>query len=682
MPWAVSVFVLWILACIGATETLGHSESGQCLDWGVDSINKVKAYDGEPARIRCPLFLTYIKSSYSMAHGMGLTLVWYKTRRNEELEEPIDFHQAENRVAKEKDVLWFWPVFANDSGNYTCMLRNTTYCIKVAVPLLVIQKPADECTSNEEMVFPSELAIGESKNLSCPDTADFSKSSETSTIAWYKGCHRVTNNKNMVKEIELGKLSFLMVREYHGGEYTCIATVMRRSRSYNLTRTVIVSIAANQNQLKPPVLVQPNADQQMEVEYDKEVNLTCKVFFHYIRDSPTTVWWSIDGKNAQELAPTVKIFRSEELLKLKDKTITKTISIKAMSQSDLQRNYTCFAQNSKGLRSVRVTLIRKAPSYVIELGCALGVTLLILVTSIVVYHFWWIEIILLYRLYFGTDETIGDGKEYDVYVSYARNAEEEEFVLTTLRSVLENEYGYKVCIYDRDSLPGGNVAEGVFSFVERSRRMIIVLSPDYLAERSVSLLELKAGSACQRHGSAKIIIVEYKPARRLNRELLRLRHTASYLKWKGDRSRKTNSRFWKVLRLALPSRTLTGSRLDSCSTLSEAAAERPAAGAEPAAQAKAKAKARPRPTQRTSPDTQCRLCVRYCNNDKVAQCFRPVAGQPGWETQVCKPALKRGRADRTATRARPGPSAPPNSLALNYRYYIADVSNNNDLYVL
>lgn len=49
-----------------------------------------------------------------------------------------------------------------------------------------------------------------------------------------------------------------------------------------------------------------------------------------------------------------------------------------------------------------------------------------------------------------------DGKEYDVYVSYARNAEEEEFVLLTLRGVLENEFGYKLCIFDRDSLPGGS----------------------------------------------------------------------------------------------------------------------------------------------------------------------------------------------------------------------------------
>lgn len=59
-------------------------------------------------------------------------------------------------------------------------------------------------------------------------------------------------------------------------------------------------------------------------------------------------------------------------------------------------------------------------------------------------------------IYIGSFFLLPDGKEYDIYVSYARNAEEEEFVLLTLRGVLENEFGYKLCIFDRDSLPGGS----------------------------------------------------------------------------------------------------------------------------------------------------------------------------------------------------------------------------------
>lgn len=43
-----------------------------------------------------------------------------------------------------------------------------------------------------------------------------------------------------------------------------------------------------------------------------------------------------------------------------------------------------------------------------------------------------------------------------MYISYARNSEDESFVLSTLCCVLENDFGYSVCIFDRDSLPGGS----------------------------------------------------------------------------------------------------------------------------------------------------------------------------------------------------------------------------------
>ncbi|XP_048398307.1 interleukin-1 receptor accessory protein-like isoform X2 [Stegostoma tigrinum] len=573
MPWSLSIFAVYILTCIVATVTHRLSASGQCMDWDVDNVAEVKAYSEEPVRVSCPLFLAHSKLSYSMANDSGLTLVWYKTRENGELEELIDFDQAGNRITKKLEVLWFWPVFANDSGNYTCMLRNTTYCLKVAVPLLVIQKGHNVCNSSKEMIFPVQLALGETKILSCPDTTEFAKSSVSSTVAWYaneapseyhskdqcQGCCRVENVVDMVREIE-GKLVFSIVREYHKGEYTCITTMTQGERPYSLTRTVIVSICASQQELKAPVLILPKFDQQIKVEHGQEVNLTCRMYFHCIQNSPTNLWWTVNGQHAKDLTPAIKIFQSEELLKLKDKVITNTISIKIMTSSDLQRNYTCFGQNSKGLTSVQVTLAWKAPNYAVELGCAFGVTLLILVTSVIVYHFWWIEIILLYRLYFGADETVGDGKEFDVYMSYARNSKEEEFVLTTLQSVLENEYGYKVCIYDRDSLPGGIITDETLACIWKSRRLLVVLSPNYLVNGTQALLELKAGiERMASTGQIRVILVEFIPVKKVHHvaELRRLKAVMATIKWEGERSQDPTSRFWKQLRVALPTKRKT-----------------------------------------------------------------------------------------------------------------------------
>lgn len=95
----------------------------RCDDWGLDTMRQIQVFEDEPARIKCPLFEHFLKYNYSTAHSAGLTLIWYWTRQDRDLEEPINFRLPENRISKEKDVLWFRPTLLNDTGNYTCMLR-------------------------------------------------------------------------------------------------------------------------------------------------------------------------------------------------------------------------------------------------------------------------------------------------------------------------------------------------------------------------------------------------------------------------------------------------------------------------------------------------------------------------------------------------------------------------------
>lgn len=95
----------------------------RCDDWGLDTTRQMQVFEDEPARIKCPLFEHFLKYNYSTAHSAGLTLIWYWTRQDRDLEEPINFRLPENRISKEKDVLWFRPTLLNDTGNYTCMLR-------------------------------------------------------------------------------------------------------------------------------------------------------------------------------------------------------------------------------------------------------------------------------------------------------------------------------------------------------------------------------------------------------------------------------------------------------------------------------------------------------------------------------------------------------------------------------
>ncbi|XP_004460893.1 interleukin-1 receptor accessory protein isoform X1 [Dasypus novemcinctus] len=671
---------------------LQSNASERCDDWGLDTMRQIQVFENEPARIKCPLFEHFLKYNYSTAHSAGLTLIWYWTGQDRDLEEPINFRLPENRTRKEKDVLWFRPILLNDTGNYTCMLRNATYCSKVAFPLEVVQK--DKCFNSPMKLPVHRLYLEVSmQTVSCPNVDGFFPSSVKPTITWYKGCNQVQNFNNVVPEGM--KLSFLTALFSDNGNFTCVVTYPENGRTFHLTRTLTVRVVGSPKNALPPQMHSPNDFVVYEKEPGEELIIPCKVYFTYLKDSRNEIWWTIDGKKPEDTTEVV-VNESISYSSLEDETRIRILSIKKVTPEDLKRSYVCHARSAKGEVDKAATVKQKVitPRYTVELACGFGVTVLLVVILIVIYHVYWLEMVLFYRAHFGTDETILDGKEYDIYVSYARNAEEEEFVLLTLRGVLENEFGYKLCIFDRDSLPGGNTVEAVFDFIQRSRRMIVVLSPDYVTEKSISMLEFKLGVMCQNSIATKLIVVEYRPLENPHPGILQLKESVSFVSWKGEKSKHSGSKFWKALRLALPLRSLSASSgwNESCSSLSDISldhaqkrksrlkeppevqsSERPA-GASLAPGTVSKHRGRP--------SAACRCCVTYCEGESHlrSKSRAEIYTQPQWETHLCKPVPQDSESQWIQNGTRLEPPAPQiSALAL---HHFTDLSNNNDFYIL
>ncbi|KAM4888527.1 interleukin-1 receptor accessory protein isoform 2-T3 [Thomomys bottae] len=639
--------LLWCVIGLYFYGILPSNAWERCDDWGLDTMRQIQVFDDEPARIKCPLFEHFLKFNYSTAHSAGLTLIWYWTRQDRDLEEPINFRLPENRISKEKDVLWFRPTLLNDTGNYTCMLRNTTYCSKVAFPLEVVQK--DSCYKSPMKLPVQRLYLEDGiQKISCPDIDGYFPPSVKPTFTWYKDCSKIENFHNVMPDDI--NLSFHIPFISNNGNYTCVVTYPENGRIFHLTRTVIVKVVGSPKDAVPPVIYSPNDRVVYEKEPGEELLIPCQVYFSFIMDSHNEIWWTIDGKKPDDVTIDITINESVSYSKTEDETRTQMLNIKKATLEDLQRNYVCHARNAKGEVDKAAKVKQKVvpPRYTVELACGFGATVLLVVVLIVVYHVYWLEMVLFYRAHFGTDETILDGKEYDIYVSYARNAEEEEFVLLTLRGVLENEFGYKLCIFDRDSLPGGNTVEAVFDFIQRSRRMIVVLSPDYVTEKSISMLEFKLGVMCQNSIATKLIVVEYRPLEKPHPSILQLKESVSFVSWKGEKSKHSGSKFWKALRLALPLRSLSASSgwNESCSSQSDISldqvqrrrsrlkeppefqsSERPP-GPPPASSTMSK--------HRGKPSAACRCCVTYCEGESHLRSKNraEIHTQPQWETHL------------------------------------------------
>ncbi|XP_032446928.1 interleukin-1 receptor accessory protein isoform X2 [Xiphophorus hellerii] len=561
-----SFILLFLLAVTGgAVSQSNDSTEPMCYDWGESSQAAVLVLDGEAGWVSCPLFSHPAVYNYTTAQSAGHDLVWYRLLDGHDLEQPIHYSV---RVSRERERLWLQPAIANDTGQYICMLRNKSSCSRIAVRLQVLLRDQAVRSAGcpQVAMAATEALIGfqQGKTLTCPNLQDASKMADSDpTVNWtyvnqdMSRCDPYPFWDNHREQVRTDLQIHNMLIPYEG-LYFCTVWYRRRGGSLSFTRSIKVSGIYPTTLPKDPIILHPTNGKVFPVRTNSDVHLTCRGQLPFIIDKPEReIWWTVDGKRVEQLNDgrfSQTNSTTDDHRDLKAVTILKITDVQS---EDLQRNFTCSVKNARGSMARWVQLEEEVSLPSVELGCGLGVTLVLMLLLFVVYHVFWLELLLLYRSWFGTDERHTDDKEFDVYISYARNSEEEQFVLSTLRSVLENELGYSVCIFDRDSLPGGTITDETLSFVARSRRLLVVVSPGYASRGSQALLELKAGiDSMALGGHLRVILVQYRPVQRqsLVRELRRARVALALVRWKGDKSKELTSRFWKQLRVELPVR--------------------------------------------------------------------------------------------------------------------------------
>ncbi|RMC08130.1 hypothetical protein DUI87_15164 [Hirundo rustica rustica] len=364
-----------------------------------------------------------------------------------------------------------------------------------------------------------------------------------------------------------------------------------RKRKCNTRMSIENSIQGQAGELETP---EAGKKQQCE---GNPLTVACKAFFGFSGESGPMIYWMKGEKFIEELEGHIREGEVRLLREhLGEKEVELTLIFDAVEEADLA-NYTCHVENRNGRKHASVLLRKKGQEgsaeasglggtmgcvrfhkakflvllldliYKIELAGGLGAILLLLILLVTIYKCYNIELMLFYRQNFGGDEAADDNKEYDAYLSYTKvdpdaldrdNNEEEQFALEILPDVLEKHYGYKLFIPDRDLIPSGTYIEDLTRCVEQSRRLIIVLTPDYVLRRGWSIFEMEN----RLHnmlvsGEIKVILIECTELKgKVNyHEVESLKHTIkllSVVKWKGPKSSKLNSKFWKRLVFEMP----------------------------------------------------------------------------------------------------------------------------------
>uniref|UniRef100_W5NC53 Interleukin 1 receptor accessory protein-like 2 n=1 Tax=Lepisosteus oculatus TaxID=7918 RepID=W5NC53_LEPOC len=540
----------------GCTVSSRHKMDG-CIDWSVD-LKKYRVLAGEPVRVKCALFYSYIRTNYTMAQSTKLRLIWYKNKGDSE--EPIIF--SGHRLSKEDDSIWFRSAELQDNGFYTCVLRNSTYCMKVSMSLTVEEHDSGLCY-NSKIRYLEKAEITKSKTIACPDIEDYIAPYKQPMMTWYKECQKTTWRSSII--VNTTSVTIPEIEEGDGGNFTCElkygSRVVRRTIELKVTALLTV---------KPPKVLFPleNQPNVIDVQLGMPFSLDCRAFFGYSGESKPIIYWMKGEKFVEELEGHI---RETEVRVLKEylgeKEVELSLTFDAVEENDTG-NYTCYVENHIGRRHGSV-ILQKKDMYRVELAGGLGAILLLLGFLTAIYKCYNVEIMLCYRRHFGSDETEDDNKEYDAYLSYTKvdlesldheTSEEEQFALEILPDVLEKHYGYKLFIPDRDLIPSSIYIEDLARSVEQSRRLIIVLTPEFVAKRGWSIFQLENRlHSMLVTGEIKVIMIECTDLKGVMnyQEVEALKHSIkvlSVVKWKGPNSNQLKSKFWKQILYEMPAK--------------------------------------------------------------------------------------------------------------------------------
>nr|XP_019935288.1 PREDICTED: interleukin-18 receptor accessory protein-like [Paralichthys olivaceus] len=346
----------------------------------------------------------------------------------------------------------------------------------------------------------------------------------------------------------------------------------------------------------PPRIAYPADNKTEEVELGRSHTLTCKVFFPYESKSSGEVHWYMNNggnKDNMTLLEMKKPQQGSDILE--EYWIVQDGFIDKVTPQHLEHTYTCIASNALGKCNVTIRLKQKQVKWASLVGSPIASLLLVVVVGVIL-HMKWLELQIIYRCHFlhGTHDR--DEKRFDVFLSYVwsptsaeieggwtrssrsgpvtdeeacqfsmdpLNTEEDEATQTPLevllRQVLEEQWGYRLCLLERDILPGGAYTNDVVLAIQGSHMLICLLSADYLCNTDgVFVLESGVQALLQKSALKLLIIrtcrnsasiIQDPPLPPLVQRALKVLPS---LNWTSDKPDRGSSRFWRSLRKAMP----------------------------------------------------------------------------------------------------------------------------------
>uniref|UniRef100_A0A8D3AP66 Interleukin-18 receptor 1-like n=1 Tax=Scophthalmus maximus TaxID=52904 RepID=A0A8D3AP66_SCOMX len=415
-------------------------------------------------------------------------------------------------------------VSVHHQGNYSCSVGNASNQFWLTLTVNTAQSREYE----ERTKYSKTCYTQQSCKLTCPDldSPDVNTPNITSNgITWHKEGEPLPN------------VDFPSVEEKHGGVYTCTRSYLYHGQMYNMTYTVALDVKPKKIE-KTAVIISPRNADVFNVDLGSTLTIECKAVAYSDFDK---LYW-LSGKSIVEKNANLTVFSSDK---------------RKVSEEDLAKNYTCKLGSVSQKTSFVTIILQKARHLRMPLALSTVGIVLVMTVTVVAYVKLKIHITLFLRDTLGCHRSTADGKSYDAFLMcYKSNADAglSDRDRKWLESVLEERFGYSLCLYDRNVLPGKPVADAVLDCIEESRTVVLVpvSSDPGLGSSLLSAIHAALVERQTRLIFIKTETTEVSTTGSLPEALQLVSEAGDCVTWKGVSSMPPSSAFWKRLCYYLP----------------------------------------------------------------------------------------------------------------------------------
>lgn len=393
----VSLTVLLSINVVGANRMSKIPMRGGCYRLSAE-VSEFRLQD-EAVVLRCDYLESFLhRQGFSQSEGAMSFLRVDDAGR----EEPIPAEESVRVKEQQRQRrLWFLPAQAADSGTYSCVFRNASYCCASTITLRVYK--TRQPGSLDAISYPKFALPGQNMKLSCHHINEFNI---TGSLKWYKEATPIAFSMNRTRYRRETNMSFTIqnVGSTDEGFYTCQLQILFNNTEYTVTRVTKLSVTAPEPrptlpsatpshspvilETVPPKIVDPVNGIFFQSTLGSSLLIMCKVSSGNQSADSTEVTWFINGQTVQEYS-----LSGHALLGEKKVTVEKGVNYVELGlvflelfEEDTRAEIKCVAQNHRGREEVVVHVRLEDSTFTWFTVAAAGTVCFLMVVCVILYQ--------------------------------------------------------------------------------------------------------------------------------------------------------------------------------------------------------------------------------------------------------------------------------------------------------